>query len=150
VSSFHTGAAATGGKVGDVIALAGKRFDVGGKIRGPGGPTDDMVQALTNRGVPLRVSDDEWVIKGSSSAKYGDYKMSAVNDGRAIVTVPGPRSAAGFATGGSQSPDAAGGQRPIQVNLSFPGMIGAPDRTSLQKAAVILMEEIRKAERAAR
>ena len=41
-------------------------------------------------------------------------------------------------------------QRPIVVNLSFPGMIGAPDRESLRRAAVILRDEIRKVEMAAR
>ena len=147
VSTFHTGAAATGGKVADVIGLAGKRFDGGGKIRGPGGPTDDLVPAMTMSGVPLRVSNDEWVIKGSSSAKYGDYKMAAINDGRAVVTVPQRGLAGGGPAGTSQS---ASGERPIMLNVSFPGMIGAPNPADLRRAAVILRDEIRKVERAAR
>jgi hypothetical protein len=57
VSTFRVGVAAGGGKIADVI---GRRYDVRGKIRGPGGPTDDMVQAIAGN-TPLRVSPDECV-----------------------------------------------------------------------------------------
>ena len=44
-----------------------------GKVRGPGGPTDDKVNA--------HLSDGEYVIKASSVEKYGVAFMSAVNRG---------------------------------------------------------------------
>lgn len=62
------------------------RFAGGGKIRGVGSPTSDRV--------PILASPTEWVIKGKSSAKYGDYAMASVNAGTATII---PR---GFAAGG--------------------------------------------------
>lgn len=44
-----------------------------GKVRGPGGPTDDKVNA--------HLSDGEYVIKASSVEKYGVAFMSAINRG---------------------------------------------------------------------
>lgn len=44
-----------------------------GKVTGPGGPTDDKVNA--------RLSDGEYVIKASSVNKYGTAFLSAINQG---------------------------------------------------------------------
>jgi acid phosphatase family membrane protein YuiD len=59
----------------------------GGKILGPGTPTSDSIPAM--------LSNSEWVIKGKSSAKYGDRAMRSVNDGTATI-IP----ADGYAAGG--------------------------------------------------
>lgn len=59
----------------------------GGKISGPGGPRDDKAGLFA-------LSDEEWVVKASSSKKYGDRAMKSVNDGTAMI-VPG------FKDGGS-------------------------------------------------
>jgi hypothetical protein len=64
------------------------RMATGGKIRGPGTPTSDNI--------PILASPTEWIIKGKSSAKYGDYAMASVNDGTAEI-IPNARR---FATGG--------------------------------------------------
>lgn len=113
---------AAGGKVANT-PLIHLGFDSGGKVSGPGGPTDDLVPALGPRSdVNYRLSPTEWIIKGSSSAKYGDYKMQAVNDGRAVITVPGPQPTQRYATGGSLG-DAGSGegitvqQLTVQVNI---------------------------------
>jgi hypothetical protein len=152
-------AAATGGKVGDIIGLAGKRFDIGGKITGPGGPTDDLIQGFTNSGMPFRVSNTEWVIRGSSSSKYGDQKMAAINAGTAIVSLPGPRpasSVASVAAGSSPTLSAtadgvssAGRSIVVQhldVHFEFTGPFAMPDRAALRKAAIVLRDELVKVE----
>lgn len=59
----------------------------GGKITGPGGPRDDKAGLYA-------LSDTEWVVKASSSQKYGDRAMKSVNDGTATI-IPG------FKNGGS-------------------------------------------------
>jgi TP901 family phage tail tape measure protein len=53
----------------------------GGKITGPGGPTDDLAGVYA-------LSDEEWVIRAASSKKYGDRAMASVNDGTATI-IPG-------------------------------------------------------------
>jgi hypothetical protein len=145
-------AAATGGRVGDVVALAGRRFDAGGKLSGPGGPTDDLIQAVTGRGAPLRVSDDEWVIKGSSSAKYGDYKMAAVNDGRAFITVPGPRPAARFAGGDGLSQRSTDGEGVSigQLHVHVAGIVDFTQPGAADRVAKPIQQAILKLERSRR
>lgn len=63
----------------------------GGPISGPGSGTSDDV--------PIMASNGEWVIRESSSAKYGPAAMAAVNDGRARIIVP-----EGYAAGGPIRP----------------------------------------------
>lgn len=131
VSTFSSRAAATGGRVGEVV----KRFDVGGKISGPGGPTDDLVPAVTLEGVPLRVSNDEWVIRGAASKKYGDAKMAAINAGVANVSVPGRGLASGGATGAGAG-DGSGNTYNVTLNLPNVVTIADPD---LPRALVVNM-----------
>lgn len=119
ITTLHTGAAATGGKVGDVVGLAGKRFDAGGKISGAGGPTDDLVPAMTLAGVPLRVSNEEWVIPGAPSKMYGDAKMAAIVAGTAQVSLPAPRVATPMAPGGGP----AGAGNTYNLNVTVAGTV---------------------------
>ena len=58
----------------------------GGQVFGPGSTTSDSVG-------PYMLSNREWVIKASSSQRYGDKAMASINAGTATV-IPG------FATGG--------------------------------------------------
>jgi len=62
-------------------ALAKPRVAQGGKMRGPGGPTGDQI--------PAWLSDQEWVVRASSSRLYGDEAMQAVNEGRAFIAYAG-------------------------------------------------------------
>lgn len=62
-----------------------------GKIQGHGSPTSDNID--------LRVSPTEWVIKGKSSAKYGDYAMGSVNDGTALIIPDAGKRAGGGKAG---------------------------------------------------
>ena len=93
---------AAGGNVG-AVARGVKGFSGGGRLSGPGTPTSDSIPAITFSGVPLRVADDEWIIKARSAAQYGDRAMSAVNAGTARIITPGAGYAAGGPIGGSAS-----------------------------------------------
>ena len=77
---------AMGGEVVTGFFASGGIHNGPGKVTGPGGPTEDKINA--------RLSDGEFVIKASSVKKYGTSFMSAVNQGR-IEPLPG------FAKGGS-------------------------------------------------
>lgn len=77
---------AMGGEVVTGFFASGGIHNGPGKVTGPGGPTEDKVNA--------RLSDGEFVIKASSVKKYGTSFMSAVNQGR-VEPLPG------FAKGGS-------------------------------------------------
>jgi len=79
------GRAAVGGKAG----VRARGFSGGGELSGPGTPTSDSISAQTFSGLPLALSDDEWVIKARSAAKYGDAAMAAVNAGTAQILLPG-------------------------------------------------------------
>lgn len=83
---------ASGGNVGAALASV-PRFGFGGspggKLRGPGGPRDDLIPAFNEFGQPLRVSNLEWLINAMSSQQYGDRRMGAVNAGTADVRAPG-------------------------------------------------------------
>ncbi|MGY1773501.1 hypothetical protein [Blastococcus sp. SYSU D00813] len=94
-------AAASGGKATPRgVFPVGPRFDRGGEISGPGGPTDDLVQAWGPMG-PLRVSNNEWIIRAAAAALYGDRKMAAVNAGTAQIILPSERPRVrAFADGG--------------------------------------------------
>jgi phage-related protein len=81
--------------------ISGRAAD-GRKIKGPGGPTSDTAGLFA-------LSNDEWVIRASSSNKYGYAAMSAVNRGDAVI---------GFAGGGG-----------VNVNAT------APSATSIQKTS---------------
>jgi TP901 family phage tail tape measure protein len=82
------GGGATGGNVG----MIARGFSGGGKLAGPGGPTEDLIAARTTTGRDVRFSPQEWVIQANSSQKYGDHRMAAVNAGTATVLAPGERS----------------------------------------------------------
>jgi hypothetical protein len=95
---------ATGGQVG--YAGGGSPGLGGGKLFGPGGPTDDMIRAVTTTGKDIRLSPLEWVVQASSAVKYGDAKMKAINDGTASVSIdssPGLRRAEGGPAGSGGS-----------------------------------------------
>lgn len=83
---------AIGGSIADIASRPLKRFadggSIGGEIFGPGGPTDDMVRAISESGAMLALSNREWVIQASSADKYGRRAMQAINDGTAVITVP--------------------------------------------------------------
>lgn len=86
---------ASGGKIG---------FDSGGKVRGPGGPTDDLISVRGPRpDVDYRLSNLEWVIKAASSMMYGDQAMKDLNDGLATVITRSGRRIEGRAGGGSMA-----------------------------------------------
>lgn len=78
---------------GDAIRSNGKvsAFSTGGKVNGPGTPTSDDVR--------INASRDEWVIKASSSSKYGDDFMARLNAGL-IEVVDGSKAVMSYATGG--------------------------------------------------
>ena len=56
------------------------RFSTGGHVRGPGGPTGDMI--------PAWLSDNEYVLKASTVKKIGVSTLNALNDG-AFTIAPG-------------------------------------------------------------
>jgi len=85
---------ATGGSVG-------RGLSVGGKVDGPGGPTDDAVGPFPTVRGDTWLSDDEWVIKAASANHYGNVLMKAVNDGTARISLPGRGRAGGGSVGGA-------------------------------------------------
>lgn len=89
ITTFTRAAVASGGKIGDVVGLAGRRFDGGGKLHGPGGPTDDLIPAQSMAGAPIRLSNTEWIINAAVSRAQGDARMAALNSGRADIVPKG-------------------------------------------------------------
>lgn len=88
--------AATSISTGVTNKLAGFHAS-GGKIYGPGTSTSDDV--------PLWGSRDEWVIRASSAAKYGDAFMSALNNGTlSLAQFAAATRGAGGAGASSASP----------------------------------------------
>lgn len=72
------------------------RKAAGGRITGPGGPRDDRAGLYA-------LSNNEWVIRADSTARYGHAAMAAVNEGRAHIGYAGggvavKTSAPGYAT----------------------------------------------------
>jgi hypothetical protein len=111
--AFGGGAAATsagtdvvyGGNLGGVYAAGGlvevasKRFDVGGRVTGPGTATSDSVPAWLSAG--------EYVIRAAAVQKFGIPFLDAVNKGdRPRFAIGGPvaSDAAAFADGGIVAP----------------------------------------------
>jgi hypothetical protein len=92
-----TGRGTAGQKAGGKVIDALRGFAVGGspgippdgKVRGPGGPTDDKVPAIGPGGARYALSATEWIIKAISAGRYGDRRMAAVNDGTATILLPG-------------------------------------------------------------
>jgi hypothetical protein len=60
-----------------LAAAHGRGMATGGKVFGPGGPTDDLVPAM--------LSPTEWVINSKASRGYGDDAMASVNAGTATI-----------------------------------------------------------------
>ena len=77
------------------------RKAAGGRITGPGGPTDDRAGLFA-------LSNNEWVIRADSAARYGHAAMAAVNEGRAHI---------GYAGGGVAVRSSAPGYAAINSNL---------------------------------
>lgn len=98
ITTFTRAAVASGGKIGDVVGLAGRRFDNGGKLHGPGGPTDDLIPAQSMSGAPIRLSNTEWIINAAVSRAQGDGKMAALNAGQADIVPKGSGPSGGQAT----------------------------------------------------
>lgn len=97
----------------------------GGHVHGPGGPTGDKI--------PAWLSDNEFVIKAKSVAKYGAGMLHAINRGQFRVpkfamgglVTPGPRLA--YAGGGQVSLPSS--MRPLSLTIGgevFDGLL-APD-----------------------
>lgn len=64
-------------------------YAAGGRIPGvTPGPGVDNLWGLVDGRHPVRVASGEWIIRGSSSAKYGDAAMRSVNEGTATI-IPG-------------------------------------------------------------
>lgn len=97
----------------------------GGAVRGPGSSTADLI--------PAWLSNNEWVIKAQSVAKYGSAFMRAINDG----TFRMPRFSAGglvnavprvaYATGGEVIPPKL---RPLSFSIfgeQFNGLMAPED-----------------------
>lgn len=83
-----TAGLAGGGKIGQrgpIYAATGT------KVRGPGGPIDDLVRAVGPNGSDYRLSAGEWIVNALASSKYGDEAMRALNAGTALVTLPEDR-----------------------------------------------------------
>ncbi|GAA3089626.1 phage-related protein [Kribbella aluminosa] len=105
------------------------RNATGGPIRGHGTGTSDTagVWALSN---------GEWVIKTSSTKKYGDHAMASVNNGTATI-IPG------FATGGSPGlhmrtaiPSTAGTAKAVEAHAaSMAGPFAAMFAKTLTQAS---------------
>lgn len=57
----------------------------GGRVVGPGGPTEDAVPAMVDGQHPAALSSGEFVVKADSADAYGDEAMHDVNDGKALV-----------------------------------------------------------------
>ncbi|MEV0220899.1 hypothetical protein [Streptomyces sp. NPDC050704] len=93
-TTYINSLAKSGQSVHDAVGATGGRFTgsgfrtkygTGGKVKGPGTGTSDDVFAPW-------LSNDEWVIKAASVAKYGDKFMASVNDGTLKL---GPQMAKG-------------------------------------------------------
>jgi hypothetical protein len=126
------GMAASGGQVGAVV---GPGFAGGGifsgRVFGPGGPRDDMVQAITTAGMPLRVSNREWVINADVSERQGGRRMAALNAGQADIVPRGRR----FADGGTEGATAGGiTVQSLTVNVS--GVLDFADPGAARQVAV--------------
>lgn len=138
IIGFLSGAAAAdGGNVGQKI----KGFPRGGKISGPGSRTSDSILAMSESG-PLRVSDDEWVINGSVSARQGDSRMAALNAGRAEIVPHGASPSTGTGSGGSG--------RIGELHVHIAGTFDFTDRRGLRRAAEALRDELVELERSYR
>jgi SLT domain-containing protein len=77
------------------------RKAAGGRITGPGGPRDDRAGLYA-------LSNNEWVIRADSAARYGHTAMAAVNEGRAYI---------GYAGGGVAVKASAPGYAAIESSL---------------------------------
>jgi hypothetical protein len=64
----------------------------GGWVRGPGGPTDDLVPAMTGSGQRYRLSDGEYVVN-AAAASANARLLEAINAGR--LTTPAAPAPAG-------------------------------------------------------
>lgn len=111
------GAVATGGPV-TPLAEAVQRVQYragGGRVTGPGGPTDDLVPAMGPNGTRFQLSDGEWIINAAAAAQQGPAAMAALNAGAATIQyktsdtaptasrhyVPALRSTSGFGAMGA-------------------------------------------------
>lgn len=100
-------------------------FAEGGKIRGPGTGTSDSIPALVGGRKPIAVSDGEFIQPTRAVNHYGEAFMEAVR----TLRFPKPGYAFGglvqahqrikFASGGSVSAGAAGGQAGQALNVTF-------------------------------
>lgn len=79
----------------------------GGKVTGPGTNTSDSIDA--------KLSDEEWVIRATSSKRYGDGIMAALNAGSIPRSVLEPYS---YATGGKAGLPPMGFAKGGKVSLS--------------------------------
>ncbi len=78
------------------------RKAAGGRITGPGGPRSDRAGLYA-------LSNEEWVIRADSAARYGHAAMAAVNEGRAFI---------GYAGGGGVGVKAsAPGYKTVETSL---------------------------------
>jgi hypothetical protein len=108
-------------------AAGGGQFAGGGRVRGPGGPTADVI--------PAWLSNGEFVMRARAVAKYGSAFMHAINSGQfnlpglamggMAMVAPAPAYRARFAEGGL-----ATGGRPLSLTIggeTFEGLVAPED-----------------------
>lgn len=119
---------------GGWIGLAGGGFSDGmsGWVRGPGGPTDDLVVAQGPNGKQVRVSSDEFVVRASQAVKFAGL-LEAINAGTIKRAGGGWISRAGGGAVGSSSAGTGGAAQDVAaVVAGVPGMI--PDADAIGEA----------------
>jgi hypothetical protein len=125
IASLASSATGGGGNQSGTVSAAG-----GGHIRGPGTSTSDSI--------PAWLSDNEYVIRAKSVAKYGagllnainrgTFKMPRFNAGGLVSSLMGAVPRSGFADGGAVN--AAGAMRPLSLTLmgeTFSGLLAPED-----------------------
>lgn len=92
------------------------RAATGVKIRGIGGPRDDLVRAYVPGGQEYRVSPGEWIVNAAASRRQGDAAMAALNAGLARVVPNPPTAQPGYSPGSGGW--GRGGTAAVQLNVS--------------------------------
>lgn len=112
---------ATGGRVGELLRgfAGGGQVSTDGKITGPGGPKDDLVVGFGPDGKPLRLSNDETIMNGQASKRWG-WLFALMNAGR-------------FAEGGSIDGSTPAGPATV-TEATLQGSVTAPDPAVIQAA----------------
>lgn len=144
---------ASGGRVDPAPVFAA----VGRKVIGPGGPTDDLVQAVGPGGTDYRLSAGEFINNAMTVAQQGDAKFAALNAGRADIVLRGDRPAARRPSmamtapaGAAAAPASSAGGTSVVVQRLDVHLQGFDirDRAEVRRFAKALRDEIVALERA--